>query len=505
MFNSPILDVTIGLVFIFFLYSLLVSTVQEAIASTLSLRARMLRHAIRDRMLSNTNRGSGFIGMMNRLWGYVKNFLRFLRGSQQVGEPKVSIADQFYQHPLIRNYGSNRVYSIPSYIPKESFSKVVVELFDNEFNRQLTTADELESVLPLESRSSVPMTNSGAGYKMQKIQTLLEGYTPEKKLTRRQQLATLEHNPPSTRKDSTIDPTTETASKIEFLDQDTQQLLLMLFQKSKMDLKKFEEELDKWFDDTMNRVSGWYKRQTQWMVFGMGLVAAILFNVDTIEIVQKLSTNADMRKLLVQEASAYIEAHPELAPALPQPDTTRADTVGTDPTELSAADSLAEMYHRYKEHLRIKKSQIDSVNSILALGWGDYGQRRNSERILENIFKKDEEMRDRKGYEPLPIGRNSPAVAKQAYVAQLYKDHPWKYKGGFVISEVCHARKLIGLLLTAFAISLGAPFWFDLLKKVMSVRSTGKPEGTDGGGGDKKDTPTPPIVIQTNPGTQAVG
>jgi hypothetical protein len=34
--------------------------------------------------------------------------------------------------------------------------------------------------------------------------------------------------------------------------------------------------------------------------------------------------------------------------------------------------------------------------------------------------------------------------------------------------------KILGLLLTAAAISLGAPFWFDLLGKVVSLRSTGK-------------------------------
>src|SRR6516165_8046853 len=35
--------------------------------------------------------------------------------------------------------------------------------------------------------------------------------------------------------------------------------------------------------------------------------------------------------------------------------------------------------------------------------------------------------------------------------------------------------KIVGLLLTVLAISLGAPFWFDLLNKFMVVRSTVKP------------------------------
>jgi hypothetical protein len=37
--------------------------------------------------------------------------------------------------------------------------------------------------------------------------------------------------------------------------------------------------------------------------------------------------------------------------------------------------------------------------------------------------------------------------------------------------------KLFGLAITAFAISLGAPFWFDVLSKFMNIRGTGtKPE-----------------------------
>ncbi len=35
------------------------------------------------------------------------------------------------------------------------------------------------------------------------------------------------------------------------------------------------------------------------------------------------------------------------------------------------------------------------------------------------------------------------------------------------------ANKIIGLILTIFAISLGAPFWFDVLNKIVSIRSVG--------------------------------
>jgi hypothetical protein len=45
-------------------------------------------------------------------------------------------------------------------------------------------------------------------------------------------------------------------------------------------------------------------------------------------------------------------------------------------------------------------------------------------------------------------------------------------------------NRFADLTLTAFAVSLGAPFWFDLLNRFMNIRSAGKspdekPKGAD--------------------------
>ena len=48
----------------------------------------------------------------------------------------------------------------------------------------------------------------------------------------------------------------------------------------------------------------------------------------------------------------------------------------------------------------------------------------------------------------------------------------------------------LGFLLTAFAISLGAPFWFDLLNKLMSLRTAVK-ESTKAKGTAAQDTVSP--------------
>jgi len=68
--------------------------------------------------------------------------------------------------------------------------------------------------------------------------------------------------------------------------------------------------------------------------------------------------------------------------------------------------------------------------------------------------------------------------------------------------------RLLGWLITGFAISLGAPFWFDLLNKMMVVRSTVKPhekspeESSDDRQADSKSVTvvnSPPAVIAGSP------
>jgi hypothetical protein len=46
--------------------------------------------------------------------------------------------------------------------------------------------------------------------------------------------------------------------------------------------------------------------------------------------------------------------------------------------------------------------------------------------------------------------------------------------------------KLFGLFISIFAVSLGAPFWFDMLSKFVNLRSAGTPPGET-----KKSAPQP--------------
>jgi hypothetical protein len=151
--------------------------------------------------------------------------------------------------------------------------------------------------------------------------------------------------------------------------------------------------VEKWFDDAMDQVTGWYKRRTQWILFGLGLLFAAFANLDAINISQALASDPSLRQAMVAEVQAYAKAQEE---------------GGGKP-----ADANAEA--RFKE----VNAKLESLS--LPIGWGSDRQ----------AFPKD-----------------------------------W----------IPGLMKVLGVLITALATTLGAPFWFDLLKRVMLVRAALNPD-----------------------------
>jgi hypothetical protein len=63
----------------------------------------------------------------------------------------------------------------------------------------------------------------------------------------------------------------------------------------------------------------------------------------------------------------------------------------------------------------------------------------------------------------LPLGWIGPLTAGENSFASEQIPSGWGW-----------LSKIFGLLISALAVSLGAPFWFDILSKFMNVRGTGK-------------------------------
>jgi hypothetical protein len=188
-------------------------------------------------------------------------------------------------------------------------------------------------------------------------------------------------------------------------------------------LDSFIHGLQDWFEETMDRTTGWYKRKMRLVLFFVGLVVAISFNVDSISIATRLSKDKAARDQLVQMGIAASDTSSSIYHALRQ---TRDTTI---------SDSLA------KTGYRDVMQSINDANKILGAGWSGAG-----------------------------IG----TVLSTAFT--FWKPPFW------------------GFILTALALSLGAPFWFNLLQKLVALRSAGvKPEEKESGGttGEKESAAGP--------------
>jgi hypothetical protein len=181
-------------------------------------------------------------------------------------------------------------------------------------------------------------------------------------------------------------------AKCNVLNDTMKTALLVLIDEGAGDLKKARENIENWFDDTMNRVSGWYKRKAQLIVLLLALVFCVALNADTITITNSLSSDSTLRAAVVAAAEETAKA--------PPPD---SKTPLTRITEL--------------------RSELEHLG--LPIGW---------------------------------------LKASHDYVDP--REVPTSAKGWFY--------KILGLLLTTIAVSLGAPFWFDLLNKLVNLRGAGK-------------------------------
>ena len=182
----------------------------------------------------------------------------------------------------------------------------------------------------------------------------------------------------------------------EIKDPNLKHVLNQYLQEAKFKLPDFKLKIEEWYDEVMDRVSGWYKRNTQAILIFLGLFIAVAFDADTVNIFHELSndpaTRADLVRL-VDEYSATI-------------DTTNSETFTNSKFKGQLDDLIQEEFDAY----------FNRSEEKLGLGW---------------------------------------------YEATT----PTEFWGWFY--------KVLGWLVTAFAISLGAPFWFGLLKKIMNLRSSG--------------------------------
>lgn len=375
MFNTSILDVAIGMVFIYLLLSLLCTATNELIELLLKKRAIDLERGIRELLVPTESK---------------------LDASDTGKKDTPDIVERIYDHPLVNSlYGGTyktsgikskviafRRTQLPSYIPARNFALAL-----------------MDTVMP----------QGGPNATSTPLRTQLENFG----------------NP---RLKEALTPLVDAAAG---------------------DVARTRANIEEWFNSSMDRVSGWYKRRSHIIALVLGFGVAVAVNADSVLIVRRLASDRALRDSLVASANLYAQeaAKPAATPAAspaptpvgtpspqqpatgvapsptPTPQTASSATPSPSPSPSQMPCEAA--CSGETPECKLKKAQCEITALGLPIGWSN---------------QKDERLN-----------------WKARTAGEHIQDH------------------LFGWLLTALAISLGAPFWFDLLNKFIVIRSTVKP------------------------------
>ena len=431
MFIQSIIEVIVGLVFTWFVLSTATIQIQEWIAARLRWRANDLENAIR-KMLNDR-----------------------------------SLTRLFYDHPIIRGLAGrdmNQNFK-PSYIPANQFSTVLLSLILEAGSESALLVhglyglrDQLKIIKPPERRRSA-QADLERILELARLSPAAQDGTPIDNLI----LATLEKEirdfgaryaemkdaVEALRKKAAAD-----RSEIEKLSESLGEgssasaqlralltgtlamgvvnpdlrlalnsLLIGIDRQGLKDedvLNLLKSNIETWFNDTMDRLSGWYKRKAQVAAFIIGLLIASLLNIDTLHMADQLWREPTIREIINAHADVILQ---EYGAGLPE----------------GEGDPLAAVEFLQRHYLG------------LPLGWS------------VPVVK-------------LLPGESCAFVPAQGTVFGFSWGGECRRPAGVDAAAngwVWLLAKLTGLLITGVASAQGSSFWFDLLMKIVNVRSAG--------------------------------
>lgn len=177
------------------------------------------------------------------------------------------------------------------------------------------------------------------------------------------------------------------------------------------EVSQFQAKVETWFDDAMTQMSKWYKKKTRFIIFFIALPLCWVLNVDSIVIAENLYKDDAMRAQVVSAAENLADIQEDIS----------QKTDDATETETDAIDALKSQVSDTVKHVNDMKANFEKLN--IPIGWDNQTE-------IKRVKKYDND--------------------------KLYY---W-------------LLKILGILSTAIAVSMGAPFWVDLLRKMIGFRKS---------------------------------
>lgn len=193
------------------------------------------------------------------------------------------------------------------------------------------------------------------------------------------------------------------------------------------DIETVKKRLETWFDDSMDRVGGWYKRKAQIIAIVLGFVTAAVLNADSLHLAVRLWQDQPLREAISSDAEAVIAAVKAEIPGTAEP-------AGTSPAPTNAV----------REASKTVRAAVTRLEG-LPIGWLSWNPADPPSVCRLSATPREPERACRR----LPL----------LPFAFQPEQNPW--------------TAIFGWFLTAVALSLGSSFWFSILSRALQLRATG--------------------------------
>lgn len=431
MLGGGIVETVIGLVFVFSLLAILVTQINGVITSLLNLRAKQLKTGIQslitDQRLQAKVLAHPIINMVQ---------------TTVVAEAQLAEEDA-------KNIARIEETDV-TYIPPETFVEALIGILITESDRDLFVPFQravqrlpngLEKSQLREMSRQLRSTFDEAT--LRQIYDITQRLSDEK--DRKEILAKLEEFENSLqnvlgRSDDLV-PLLDGISKI--VDEKFQSALRTILV-SADNLEEARTKMEAWFEDQMNRVSQKFVRIIQRYSFMVALTIAVVLNVDTLHLGRILWEDDDLRASVAEAARDF--DIPEEGVTLP------SETVND--SGLAMTIMIAE------------ETGEDNVDGGTTLEDVE-GQADEASETLQTIL----DLRLPIGWQYVPVTDEMIAQSRELGLPDPRDNmlNAWNlFNGDFGDVIWNWFQKIIGLALTTIAAAQGAPFWFDLLRRLTS-------------------------------------
>lgn len=468
-----IIEVAIGLIFIWLILSLSTIQIQEWVASLLKFREKDLEKSI-GQMLANPKLTEEF---------YNHPFIRALfekPGKKPAYIPPREFAQALFNIVLTAGTENSAIQQILSSLREKKIGELLPGLANRSVRKQME--ETLDRLIEKAGKLVATDTNSIVA----QFQTLPE-YVELAKITEFKDL--IENIP------ATVTQYINTCKEINLTEEladisvATIEKYIVAIGKINPDLERSlktmvtgvnsyvtaaekglavaRTNVEKWFNSSMERLSGRYKRRSQIITFIIGIFLAVVLSVDSIALVQRLWIDPTVRAALLENASAFKlqNENPADAAATSSPEASDASSANTPDEEVaSPADTIRDFQAQFEGlklplgwvSIQTKGTDVPTITCAL------YPQ----SNFWLNLFKVNKDAMVVQGFSPKkgtcyrPSGTTVPLTSTEPTYQEVLRTN-WLLAW------------FMGILISAAATTQGAPFWFDILNKLINLRGAG--------------------------------